>query len=319
MIQLLVGENTFAIRQTIQSSIADFSGEVERIDGSSLEMAQLPNLLMGGTLFADQRLIVIDGLSAQKDLWGQLSTWLERLSDDTQLILVESTVDKRTKTYKWLQKNAAVKEFTQWRDYESGKAAQWLTRYAESCGVKLDRTIALTMVTRAVVLSDQGRAVIDQQLLAQTVKTLTNSDQPVDDAILDTVLPPSMYANVFELLARAIRGDLAHVRDAARRLALSEDGHKVAALICSQAVNISVLNSARSSGVSPSQVAKDIGVHPYALSQLEPVVAKLSNNQAKQVVEQVEAMDHMIKTGQLDPWMAVSTTLTKIAAASQPA
>jgi len=317
MIQLLFGDNSFAINQAVRGLAANFSGEIEKIDGGSLALPQLPDLLMGAMLFSHERLIVIDGLSKNKELWGQLFTWLERLSDNTQLILIEPSVDKRTKTYKWLQKNANTKELMQWRDYESGKAVKWLLEYAESRSTILERTVAITMVSRAVVLSDQAKAVIDQQLLAKVVESLQVSNEPVDEDLLNTVLPPSMYENVFELLSKSIRGDLAHVRDAVKRLEMSEDGHKVSALICSQAVNLGVLNAARASGISTSQVAKDVGVHPFALSQLEPIVERLSPEQARQVVEQVGKMDYMIKTGQLEPWTAISTTLIKIAATNR--
>ena len=313
MIQLLFGDNAFEIEQLVRKMVDSFSGEAEKVDGSSLELNQLPGLLMGATLFAERRLIIISGLSAQKELWGQLTTWLERLSDDTQLILIEPSVDKRTKTYKWLQKNAQSKECVQLRDYESSKAINWLTDYAAAHSTVLSQSIAALMVQRAVILSDQGKAVIDQQLLARAIDGLAYAPEPISESMLDAVLPPSAYENVFELLATAMRGDMAAVMDATKRLALSEDGHRVAALICSQAVNLSVLSSAHKAGVSSGQVAKDIGVHPFALSQLDAVAGKLSYQEANNIVERIVMMDNDMKTGQLDAWTAITTTLVKIA------
>ena len=111
MITLLVGDNSFEIRRALDHIIESFDGQVEKVDGSTLEVKQLPDLLMGATLFAEKRLVVIKDLSENTGLWTTLVDWLPRLSEDTHLVLVEEKPDKRTKTFKELQKIAKVKEF----------------------------------------------------------------------------------------------------------------------------------------------------------------------------------------------------------------
>jgi len=105
MITLLSGDNTFEIEQELVAIVRDFDGIAERIDGAELELRQLPDLMMGGTLFADKRLIVIKNLSENKAVWPYFGDWIARISDDISIVLVESRPDKRTTTYKELKKS----------------------------------------------------------------------------------------------------------------------------------------------------------------------------------------------------------------------
>lgn len=111
MITLLTGENGFEIERALKRIVTDFEGTPEKIDGSELELRQVPDLLMGVSLFADKRLLIIKNLSENKAVWADFGDWLERVSDDIHLVLVEPKPDKRTRTYKDLQKAAEVKEF----------------------------------------------------------------------------------------------------------------------------------------------------------------------------------------------------------------
>jgi len=59
MITWLIGENSFEVREALKSIESKFDGSPERIDGTELTLAQLPDLLMGMSLFATERLVVI--------------------------------------------------------------------------------------------------------------------------------------------------------------------------------------------------------------------------------------------------------------------
>ena len=92
MINLFSGENSYEIQQRLDRVAAGFSGEVERFDGSELSIDMLPDLFMGQTLFATERLIVLRNTSENKSVWNVLSEWLER-AGDTDVVLVEAKPD----------------------------------------------------------------------------------------------------------------------------------------------------------------------------------------------------------------------------------
>src|SRR5690554_201738 len=100
MITWFTGENTFDIQQAVKAIADKFDGIAERVDGSSLELKNIPDLLMGGTLFATKRLVIIKDISQNPTVWEKLPEWIDRLSDDIDLILIDSKPDKRTTGYK---------------------------------------------------------------------------------------------------------------------------------------------------------------------------------------------------------------------------
>ena len=106
MITLLIGENSFEIERKLHEIKSQFDGVCETVDGAEVELKQFPDLLMGATLFASSRLVVLKRLSENKALWNGFEAWIPRISDDTHLVLIDSKPDKRTKTFKELQKVA---------------------------------------------------------------------------------------------------------------------------------------------------------------------------------------------------------------------
>ncbi|PID32636.1 hypothetical protein CR956_01430 [Candidatus Saccharibacteria bacterium] len=312
MIYLLLGENRFAIDQFVQDLLAS-ADDVERYDGEDLRMAQLPDLLAPATLFSERRTIVVHDASANSEVWQALGQAIDNVDQSTTLIFIENLVDKRTKTYKALQKIAKIKQFDFWRDYESAKAISWLKSLAKQKSIDLSSDIAKTMVERSVVLSEKGKPVIDQGVLAAALQSLSYADGKITLDMFDAILPESTYANVFNLLSLAFNQHLQELHQVIDRLKLTDDGYQTVGLLCSQMVNLVALKLGNKSGVSDAQIAKDIGANPFALSQLKPLAQKLPETNLKVAFKTIADMDTAIKTGQLEPWEAIETSLIKIA------
>lgn len=310
MIHLFYGENEFLIRQKLAEVTARFDGEAEVYDGAELTREELPGLFGGMTLFSEQRLIVIRGLSEQKSLWNELPTWLEQASDTIEIYLVESTVDKRTKTYKWLQKNASIAECAAMKANQTAKAEAWLRDYAAALQLLLDQQTAQRMVGRAIRPGSDGKPIIDQQVLAQAATQLTLHDGEITSGVLDAILPPSHYQNVFGLLASALDGHDRQVRQMTQDLRTSDDGYKVLAVLSSQIAQLSLVVTAGADHAR--ELAHDSGVHPYVLQQLHHYRDRLSIDQVRQLVEGAATLDHKSKRSSNDPWLLVDNLLAQI-------
>src|SRR5690349_7468360 len=100
---------------------------------------------MGISLFATKRLVVIKNMSANKSLWNAFEQWIQKVSEDIHLVLVEGTPDKRSKTYKQLQKSAKLYESKLWTERDSLKAEQWVVEEAKTLGFALDKKCAHTL------------------------------------------------------------------------------------------------------------------------------------------------------------------------------
>lgn len=299
MITVLSGENSFEVQRALQAIVRAFDGAVEKIDGTELELKQLPDLLMGGTLFADKRLVVIKQLSENKAIWPVLSDWLPRISDDIHLVLVDVKLDKRTKTYKDLQKIATMTEYTAWSERDATKAEQWAAGEARSLGCDMDSGCVRLLVNRVGP---------DQWLLHQALQKLAVLDVITQEVITDVVEANSVE-NVFDLFESAMRGNAKRVKQMIETLELSEDPYRLFGLLSGQAFQLAALAVA---GDKPSaEIAKDLGVHPYGLSKLTSYAHKLGKPGAKKVIDAFAEADSAMKSSAADPWLLLERALMK--------
>lgn len=301
MITLLTGENSFELDRALKKLAVDFDGTPERVDGVELDVKQLPDLLMGATLFADKRLVIVKNLSDNKAVWADFAEWAGRVSDDVHLVLVEPKPDKRTKTYKELQKVAAVQTFAAWGERDTMKAEQWAMAEAKSLGFALDVKNARFLVARIGV---------DQWLLAQALEKLRFADE-ISPAVIENLIEANPTENVFNLFEAALRGDAAKVRQMIATLQLAEDPYRLFGLLGGQAFQLAALVA---TDKPSAEVAKDLGAHPFALSKLAPHARKFGRAGARQIIVAFAEADDAMKTSVAEPWLLIERALMKTAA-----
>lgn len=301
MITVLVGENTFENERALQAIEASFNSAAEVIDGDELEIKRLPDLLMGATLFASERLVVIRRLSENKPVWNELINWLPRVSPDVHLVLIEEKPDKRTKTYKELQKVATIRESRLWTDRDRGIAEQWAVSEAQRLGFTLDKKSAHMLVERVG---------IDQWLLFRALEKLAVLGT-VTPVVIEQHIDQNPSESVFVLFESALKKDTNRVQQVLSVLETNEDPYRLLALLSAQAVQLGVLSTAN----KPSaDVAKDIGVHPFALSKFSGHAKRLGEEGARQVIAIFAEADAASKTLAIDPWLLIERALLKLAA-----
>lgn len=300
MITLLTGENSFEIERELQRIVSEFDGVAEKIDGSELLTRQVPDLLMGGTLFAETRLVIIKNLSENKSVWADLEQWIDRISIDISVVFVEPKPDKRTKTYKMLSKAAVVREFSLWREYDTSKAESWVIDEAKQQGCILDKKSAQTLVSRVGT---------DQWLLSRAIQKLVVLDTITPDVITE-IIEANPTENVFNLFETALRGDSKGVADMLRTIELHDDPYRLFGLLSGQAFQLAALAV---SDKPANEVAKDLGVNPYGLSKMTGIAKKLGVSGARRVIDAFAEADTGMKTSVAEPWLLIERALIKVA------
>lgn len=298
MITLLIGENSFEIEQALTEISANFDGKVEKNNGADLQISQLPDILMGVSLFATARTIVIRNLSENKAIWAVFGDWLKRISDDIHLILVEPKPDKRTMTFKALKAQAKIQEFQSWTDRDTAKAEKWAIGQARQLGFELDSKNAQFLVRRVGV---------DQWQLFHALEKLALVDNISVEVIKD-VIEASPIENVFELFETALKGNSKELKRMIQILEQTEDVYRLSALLFTQAFQLAAVASATKS----DNVAKDFGIHPYVVSKLESIAKRLSKNDISKIVKIFAEADEDMKLSRAEPWLLIERALFKV-------
>jgi len=301
MIILLTGDNTFAIDQALKQRTTSFAGEVEVFDGDELTPGQLADITTGQTLFAPQRFIVIKQPSECKELWSDIATWLDKLSSDDTIVLVEPGIDRRTAAYKWLQKNAEVQDFSAWSERDQPKVVQWVSDEAKRRGMTVSREQAMRIVARAG---------FDQWTLYHALEKLSLASE-ISDELIDATIEASPTENVFALLETALSGRRDDLMRMLETLRQTEEPYRVFGLLASQVQQLALLALANRPA---SQVASDIGARsPYMLEKLETRAKGLTRTEVKNALHAFAAADMRLKTTDNDPWSVIENLLYSVA------
>ena len=299
MIYVFFGENEFSKRQKVDEVLGDRIAR--RRDGEELTIGDLRELLTGQTLFGGEEPIIITDLSQNSDVWAVFPE-IAGLADET-VILLETKLDKRTKTYKNLAKNATVQECASLGERQRPELVKWAIDRTKERGTKLTKKQIETLVDRLGY---------DQLRLDNLFAQLSLLDEVTDD-LIDQLVPLAKSESVFELLDATIRSDVSSIHRIISYLEMTsgDDGaYQTIGLLASQAMNLLALVL---SNIDAQKVAQDFGVHPYALRQLSPLARQLDKIAALRICKILSQADMQMKTTGVEPWLLVETALMKIA------
>lgn len=299
MITLIIGENSYERDQHIQRIAAEFNAEPERCDGSDMPPSEIVQLTQGMSLFSDKRLVIIKGLSENKSAWEELARVSDSVPEDVHILLVEAKPDKRTKTYKTLQKASEVVVCTPFSEHDVAKAAAWLGQIAKEQNVALDSNAARELVQR--IGTDQ------YALKNELIRLKAMGDITLE--VVEHYTEPTTHENAFALLELALRGDNSALRQKIRTLSTSDDAYRTLGLLASQIYALAGLVLIEDEQVD---VAQTLGVHPFVLRNLHTVARQLSRQQLAKVVNRLAALDIQLKSTASDPWLALEVTLSDI-------
>lgn len=299
MIHLYYGDNDYALTQTLwrmRDEFVEAHGEhsVAVVQGDSLSLVELPQLLQGASLFATSRLTIIHDASANKSVWDELGDFLDG-AGELDLILVESKPDKRTRTFKWLQKNAEVREF---RTLDEREVASWLRTHARTYGIELHHDEANFLVSYVGV---------DQWRLHHDVEKLALVGKPISLQLIEELIDPNPQATAFELLDAVIAGRRDHAMAKLSVVRRSEDPYKFIGLLVSQLYALAVCKTA--DGKTSQAIASEAGLHPYVVQKTMPLARSLTTRELQAMVEHVARVDELIKTSGAEPWTLIEMTI----------
>ena len=298
MIYLLHGNNEFEKRAALVALVGD--AVMVRRDGEALTLADIQEITIGQTLFTQSSVYVISRLSDNPDIWLRLPEI--SFDDDNTIILVENKLDKRTKTYKWLQKTAKTQEFVPLSDRQKPQLITWCETQAHERGYKLTRKQIGMLIDRLGFDQLRLSNFLDQLALAEKIT----------DALINDLVPLARSENVFDLFVAALSKDYETVHSIISYLE-SESGvdgaYQTMGLLASQATNMAALVL---SGGDNKLVAADLSVNPYVLQRLSSSARTIDIEHLRRINDALFQADLQMKTTGVNPWLLIETALVDL-------
>ena len=105
MIKIFYGDDRKAAETAAKKALG---ANFEVLEGANLEVAELPSIFLGGTLFASERALLIKDLGENKPVMDEMAKYLET---PHKVVIWESKLDKRTAFYKEVKDKVEIREF----------------------------------------------------------------------------------------------------------------------------------------------------------------------------------------------------------------
>jgi DNA polymerase-3 subunit delta len=302
MIITLTGGNAFVTIQRLNELMGKFVKEhgdlaLERIDGEDAEFKTILDALQNLPFLATRKMVVVRNLSANKTAYEKIEQIIDAAGNDTDLVLYEPQIDKRTSYFKVLKSKTQLEEMN---ELDAHGLAAWLVEEAKNRGGELSRQDANYLVERAGA---------NQAVLSNELDKLITYESKINRANIDLLTDELPQSKIFDLL------DAVFSDKKKRALELYEEQRKqkvepqaILAMITWQLQLLAVAKYAE--GKPTSSIAKDLGMNPYPVSKAASLAHKFSEQKLNKMVEEAFGIDLKSKTSALDLDEALRTYLT---------
>jgi len=308
---------THTKKTLVDPAAEPFNFQVENADQLSAEemvekMETLPFL-------SERRLIIFKnaGFFAKKPAFtaageGLLKTCFDNPSSSTVAIFIcEAAPDKRLKWSERLGKHGRVVSFERLDESEFRK---WIAQRLKKGGVESDDRTRQYLVERLAYL--EYRAEISLQEIDQHLEVLISlcaeKGQLTKDAIVK-VVPQNLEASSFKLVDAAIAQDLP--RALAMLESLRSDGESEVMLLGTLYKALTQMHLIRlmtNTGYSEADIAKRMSLHAYRAKIMAKQARSFDVDLLSGYIIEAARLDHWIKTGRINAWIAFEALLTSI-------
>jgi DNA polymerase-3 subunit delta len=300
MIYFYYGEDELGIKRkvdVIKKTFAEKYGRENIAQINAAEAAAEPVLseLVNIGLFSMNRLVIMNNLFINKLLSEQIVDNLPRVHEQTDVVIIEPKPDKRLKLFKTLVKDYKAKQFAL-----DQNVSGFVAREAEQLGAKIDRAGTNTLIDYTG--GDRWRIVSE-------LKKLAALDQLITVELISQYVEPELDASAFNLLDDLLAGKRQAALDELEKLRVKEDATKFFGLLASQVFALSAVVNAGSR--SHGDIAKDIGVHPYAIQKLSSLAKQISKDDVKKYSRIISETDEQIKSSKVEAWTLIRLAISK--------
>lgn len=310
-LHVLVGKNTFE-RFQAEQQLAGPSPRIVR--APELAPNELPNLLLGETLFGPPQPLVLRDSDEATTLQPLLMKLLDEPHEDV-VILSQNTLDNRTTFAKWLKQHADVQQFPLYNEKTRRTLLDTMQQWAQQQGVQ---------VTRAALSELAVRLQDDQWAIANELERLQVEGDITEELVRQQLpLPPS--SNAFSLLDMAASGQVKQLHQRLEELGRSPlvNPYQTLGLLSSQLMT--ALAAGALGAPAESEIARDFGLPAFAVRRSAALGRRLyagatterqQREHAHKLVQALAEADHAMKRS-VDPWLALQQALMCIVQITQ--
>ena len=303
MIYIFVGENGLIRDKEAQDFVSSFissHGDMafETYAAEDLDDLRFGEIITSVPFLSERKLIKIRSALKSKSLTKELVKNLNRISDSTDILLVEDKLVKNSDINKII-KLSDVRYFSSLSEYE---LAKWALEYVALNGGKITKEDINYLISR--VGSNQDFLYFELQ------KLLAYSPQ-INKESINKLTTLSANSKVFDLMDSILAGDLKRSIDLYReQKSQGQETQSLLGMITWQLTTLATVRAARN--LSPTEIASKTGLNPFVIKKALPLSNKLSKQQIIEMFEVTVEADISTKNYSTKDELIIENLLIKL-------
>jgi DNA polymerase-3 subunit delta len=291
------------------------------LDGRKTDLAELRHTCDAIPFLAERRLVIVEGLltrlsapkghrlsEAKQEFLSNLAEYVRQLPPTTRLVFVERSTLPTSHPIVELadrEQQGYVKCF---KPPDAGELPRWITKRVRRHGGRIEPRAAHRLA--AVVGADLW--LLDQEITK--LVTYVNAERPITEGDVETLVPYSQDAVIFDLVDALGRRDGQFAAQTLHRL-LADGEHplRLLMMIVRQFRLLVQVKELKGRGISSRAVAEALRIHPFPAGKLYHQATHFTIGQLERVYRYLSEIDTEIKTGKVDPELALDLLVAGLA------
>lgn len=286
---LFYGEEKYDLNRIVDKIKAQFenlSVGVNLFYISKENIKELSSICENTTFFGDRKLVIIKNTNLKFDM----KTVLNNMSDETVLIIIEDSVDKRTSEYKEISKIAECVEF---KHLDSKEMSQYITQVLKQYGLNISAQDSEYMVN--VCGDDKSNNINELKKIVSYLET----GSTVTKETIDRICVKTLNAKIFDMLNKVVNKDkVKALEDLDQLLMLKEPLVKISIMLYKQVKQMYMIKYLKMQ--KRNDIATILGIHPFVFKNLSIASDKYSLESLRKLIYMFDEYDEKTKIGEMD-------------------
>ncbi len=273
--------------------------------GKNINVGEVIDLSETMPFLADRRVIILENTGFAKDGNDALADYISGgIADTSVIILVETSVDKRCRLYKAIDKAGMVVSFDTQNDDTLKK---WIL------GRLKKENKQITARTLDVFLETVGTDMYTISTELEKLISYTMGRNVIAEDDIAAVCTVTLQNRVFDMISRiGLKQSSEVLRMYRELLGMKESPFGILALIERQFNYILQIGDLLDKGLNAAKIAPKVGLSPYVTGKYIAQVKKFTYGEVINILEACASTDHAVKKGDIDAETGVELLITNI-------
>jgi len=314
MITLIYGQDTYRSSQKIKSIIEDFKKrypkemDLECYDARKISFREFQNRLQSISIFSKRKILILTNVFSAPSFKQEIFDFFKKKKNlKEEILLYEENLSEKDKFLHFLKNDFQVKEF---KFLEGQKLKEWIIEEFEKYQLKTSPEIpaALTRFIGADLwcLSNEIKKLATFKFKKRKKEKIDLEDLAF---LTKSKIETDIFATIDAFSAKNKKGALGLVHN---HLEKGDSPLYVLSMIKFQISNLLIVKDLIEKRMPYSYILAKSNLHPFVVKKNWKLAQKFTLGQLKQIYQKIFKLELKIKTGKIDPVLALDILIVEI-------